>query len=310
MTGAGRGVLGGGIRARVPLTYFEFGTGRAVVVRTQRSTWCWKSPGGRLDATNPSCRCRRLTTVDLDHQDWLGDDREAIGFERRARAPWPLVLGDDDPRQRVHAMPWRIGDPRRQRFLLRAQRRRWLALARLGFALDRRRPGWPRRCSCAMRPSRCGIARWISTSTVGHAQGVADADLPGRLQRFERGGIEILVDVGHKPQAATELTAWLRDRPSRAHRAVYAPLGDRMWRASSGTVGRDRAMAAGRRRVPAVAASVSMCSQVGCGAEPDEAGRLPMFRKRLRGNAEQGGDRILVFGSFHAAATALRAVLR
>ena len=60
------------------------------------------------------------------------------------------------------------------------------------------------------------------------ARGVAAARLPGRLQRFERDGVEVRVDVGHNPQAARELVAWLRARPiaGRTH-AVYAALGDK-----------------------------------------------------------------------------------
>src|SRR5690606_13611078 len=56
--------------------------------------------GGRLDATNlVDADVAVITTVDLDHQDWLGPDRESIGAEKAgiARAWKPLVLGEDDP---------------------------------------------------------------------------------------------------------------------------------------------------------------------------------------------------------------------
>ena len=84
--------------------------------------------GGRLDATNlvdPDVAV--ITTVDLDHQDYLGNDREAIGFEKAgiARAWKPLVLGDDDPPSSVlrpRLRDRRVGDARGLRFLLRAGR--------------------------------------------------------------------------------------------------------------------------------------------------------------------------------------------
>jgi dihydrofolate synthase/folylpolyglutamate synthase len=52
-----------------------------------------------------------ITTVDLDHTGWLGDDIESIGFEKAgiARAWKPLVLGDDDPPSSVLRHAYAIG---------------------------------------------------------------------------------------------------------------------------------------------------------------------------------------------------------
>jgi len=97
------------------LTYFEYGTLAAL--------WLFQRAGlelailevglgGRLDATNlvdPDVAV--VTTVDLDHQDWLGEDRESIGLEKAgiARAWKPLVLGDDDPPASVLRHAYAIG---------------------------------------------------------------------------------------------------------------------------------------------------------------------------------------------------------
>ncbi|MEG3158248.1 bifunctional folylpolyglutamate synthase/dihydrofolate synthase, partial [Lysobacter zhanggongensis] len=102
-------------RGDVALTYFEYGTLAAL--------WLFERAdldlailevglGGRLDATNlvdPDVAV--ITTVDLDHQEWLGGDREAIGFEKAgiARAWKPLVLGDDDPPSSVLRHAYAIG---------------------------------------------------------------------------------------------------------------------------------------------------------------------------------------------------------
>ncbi|HRO27721.1 MAG TPA: Mur ligase family protein, partial [Luteimonas sp.] len=97
------------------LTYFEFGTLAAL--------WLFQRAdldlailevglGGRLDATNlVDADVAVITTVDLDHQDWLGEDREAIGAEKAgiARAWKPLVLGDDDPPASVLRHAYAIG---------------------------------------------------------------------------------------------------------------------------------------------------------------------------------------------------------
>ncbi|KGO97578.1 bifunctional folylpolyglutamate synthase/dihydrofolate synthase, partial [Novilysobacter defluvii] len=102
-------------RGDTALTYFEYGTLAAL--------WLFERAGldlavlevglgGRLDATNlVDADVAVITTVDLDHQDWLGSDREAIGREKAgiARAWRPLVLGDDDPPSSVLGHAYAIG---------------------------------------------------------------------------------------------------------------------------------------------------------------------------------------------------------
>ena len=74
------------LRASTELTYFEFTTLAAfyLIKRMQPELALIEvGLGGRLDATNivmPALSV--LTTIDLDHQDWLGHDREAIGREK------------------------------------------------------------------------------------------------------------------------------------------------------------------------------------------------------------------------------------
>src|SRR3546814_10801165 len=90
-------------RDDIPLTYFEYGT-LAALWLFERSALDLAvleiGLGGRLDAVNVvDPDVAMITTVDLDHQDWLGDDRELIGFEKAGIArPWkPMVLGETDP---------------------------------------------------------------------------------------------------------------------------------------------------------------------------------------------------------------------
>src|SRR3546814_17903196 len=68
----------------------------------------------RLDAVNlVDADVAVITTVDIDHVDWLGSDRDAIGREKAgiARAWTPLVLGDDDPPASVLRHAYAIGAP-------------------------------------------------------------------------------------------------------------------------------------------------------------------------------------------------------
>src|SRR5690606_2899682 len=102
-------------RGDTPLTYFEFGTLAALQLFEGADldlAILEVGLGGRLDATNlVDADVAVITTVDLDHQDWLGADREAIGAEKAgvARAWKPLVLGDDDPPASVLRHAYAIG---------------------------------------------------------------------------------------------------------------------------------------------------------------------------------------------------------
>ena len=312
-------------RGDTGLTYFEFGTLAAL--------WLFERAaldlvilevglGGRLDATNlVDADVAVITTVDLDHQDWLGDDREAIGVEKAgiARAWKPLVLGDDDPPASVLRHAYAIGasavrigcdfffEP------LEAGRWRW---REVGFDIDLPMPALA--APVQLRNAAVAIAalRALDIELAGAAieGGVAGARLAGRLQSFGRAGVAVSVDVGHNPQAARELAAWLRATPAagRTH-AVYAALADKdaaaVIAAFDGLVDAwwlGGSLGAGARGldVEALAARLRGTAAQAARQLPNPAAALVAALQ-----AAAPGDRILVFGSFHAAEEALH-VLR
>src|SRR5690606_14450632 len=207
------------VRGDVPLTYFEYGTLCAL--------WLFQRAkldlavlevglGGRLDATNlVDADASIVTTVDLDRQDWLGGDIEAIGFEKAglARPFKPLVLGDDDPPASVlrhayaiGAQSWRIASD----FFAEpvdAATWRW---REVGFSMQLPMPALA--APVQLRNAACAIAALralrVRIDKRAYAEGVAGARVAGRLQRFERDGVEVVVDVGHNPQAARALATW------------------------------------------------------------------------------------------------------
>ncbi len=310
----------------IPLTYFEFGTLAAL--------WLFERAeldlaileiglGGRLDAVNivdPDVAV--ITAVDLDHQDWLGNDREAIGFEKAgiARAWKPLVLGEDDPPASVLRHAYAIGASAIRGgsdFLIDppdfgAGTWHW---REVGFEIELPLPQLTapvqlRNAATAIAALRALDAQ-IDDAAI--ARGVAEAQLPGRLQRFERGGISVLVDVGHNPQAAAALADALR-KGAHAGRtfAVYAALADK-----------DHAGV-----VAALAPQVDAWLLAGTAETGARGLTAQQLAEKLAGSAAAGGsvhadvasalqaalaqaatgDRILVFGSFHAAGEALRAL--
>ncbi len=90
-------------RGETTLTYFEFGTLAAMLVFVAAGVdvaILEVGLGGRLDAVNLfDADCALVASVDLDHQDYLGDTREAIGFEKAGifRGGRPAVCADADP---------------------------------------------------------------------------------------------------------------------------------------------------------------------------------------------------------------------
>ena len=307
-------------RGDTSLTYFEYGTLCALwlFARSKLDLAVLEvGLGGRLDAVNiVDADASIITTVDLDHQDWLGEDIEAIGFEKAgiARPFKPLVLGDDDPPASVlrhayaiGAQSWRIAND----FFaepLDAETWRW---REVGFSMDLPMPALAapvqlRNAACAIAAVRTLRAR-IDKQT--YAEGVANARVAGRLQRFERNGAEVVVDVGHNPQAARALAAWLRAQPRRRTLAVYAALADKdvagVAQALAGVV--DGWHIAGLSDAGPRGLGVDDFARQLAGTAAADAARHVGVDAALQAAMAQAGPggRVLVFGSFHTAAAAL-----
>jgi dihydrofolate synthase/folylpolyglutamate synthase len=103
------------VRGDVPLTYFEFTTLSALLAFRQCAVQVAVLEiglGGRLDAVNAVApEVAVVTSVDLDHMEWLGDNRESIGFEKAGifRAHRPAIVGDPNPPASLLARAREIG---------------------------------------------------------------------------------------------------------------------------------------------------------------------------------------------------------
>ena len=308
-------------RADTPLTYFEYGTLAAL--------WLFERAaldlavlevglGGRLDAVNiVDADVAVVTTVDIDHTDWLGSDREAIGREKAgiARAWKPLVLGEVDPPSSVLRHAYAIGanairlgsdffhEP------VDGGQWRW---REVGAELLLPPPMLAAPVQRANAATAIAALRALprSPDDGAFATGVASARLAGRLQRFERDGVEVVVDVAHNPQAARELAAWLGAQPAAgATAAVLAALADKdaaaMVEPLAGSVSRWHL--AGLLDTPRgqdVDAFAARLADVDAVAAASRDPSVVEALERAMTTATPG-DRILVFGSFHTAAAAL-----
>ncbi|KFN51691.1 hypothetical protein N790_14440 [Arenimonas malthae CC-JY-1] len=222
-------------RVEIPLTFFEFGTLAALMLFEAADldlAILEVGLGGRLDATNivdPDVAI--ITTVDLDHQDYLGDDRESIGAEKAGilRAGKPCVLAEKDPPSSVLRRAYAIGA-----FAIRGHSD--YLVDDLGDHWRWREPGYeielpePALSAPAQRGNAAAAIaalRALDLPIPDEAlrAGVRDARLPGRLQRLP-GSPERVLDVAHNPQGARQLAAWLEANP-RHTVAVFSALADK-----------------------------------------------------------------------------------
>jgi len=317
-------------RGDTGLTYFEFGTLAALDAFARASldvAILEVGLGGRLDAVNlVDADLAVLTTIDLDHQEFLGRDRESIGFEKAGilRAGAPAVLGDLDPPRSVLDHAVRIGAP-----VLRfghdfgyedlpiapgdgESAATWRWRDRAGRRLDLPEPALSApvqavNASVAIAALSALAAR-LPVSDSALAAGVSQARVPGRLQRVA-GTPEVVVDVAHNPQAAREVARWLA-RERRAVRIVYGALGDKD---VAGVAAALAPHATGwhlgglERDTPRGLTATDLCARIG----PHVAGRpVTMHATVLDALADARGvsradERVLVIGSFFTAAAAL-----
>jgi len=307
-------------RGDIPLTYFEFGTLAALMLFEAAGldlAVLEVGLGGRLDATNlvdPDVAV--ITTVDLDHQDYLGDDRESIGAEKAGilRAGKPCVLAEKDPPSSVLRRAYALGA-----FAIRGHSDyliddldagwRW---REPGYQIDLPDPGLAAPAQRDNAAAAIAALRALDLVIPDAAirRGVAGARAPGRLQRLP-GAPERVLDVAHNPQGARQLGAWLAAHPRRTV-AVFSALADKDL---AGIVAPVAPYLAAWHLGPITDAGPR-------GLAVDELARrladeLPMdilyphrsLREALDAAIRNAGPegRVLVFGSFHTVAEALAA---
>jgi dihydrofolate synthase/folylpolyglutamate synthase len=309
-------------RGEVSLTYFEFGTLAAMDIFQGSgldAVMLEVGLGGRLDAVNlfdPDVAV--ITTVDLDHIDWLGPDRETIGWEKAGilRPGRPAVYGDGDPPASVLEVARTIGAKLRvagrdYRSTAGPARWGWQCGERAleGLPLPRLAGRFQVQNAAAALTALDALAERLPLTRAAVEHGLRHAGLPGRLQVLP-GPVERILDVAHNPQAVRELVRFLRERPGagRTH-ALFAMLDDKdidgVVRAAAPVV--DRWHVAGLP--PPRGAPVEVIEQRLAGAGVSAAitryADVEQAYRTLLATVT-APDRIVVFGSFHTVAPALR----
>ncbi len=203
----------------ISLTYFEFTT--LAILRLMSHSLLDVAIlevglGGRLDATNiVDADCAVITSIDIDHVEYLGPDRESIGREKAGimRTGRPVVVSDPMPPQSVidHAREigadlWRFGHD-------------------FNFSGDKQQWGWAgrgRRYAGMAYPALRGANQLVNASGALAAlvalreripvtaqavrNGLSLVELPGRFQIIP-GQPTLVLDVAHNPHSVAALTA-------------------------------------------------------------------------------------------------------
>jgi dihydrofolate synthase/folylpolyglutamate synthase len=200
-------------RADVPLTYFEYGTLGALWLFAREgieAAVLEVGLGGRLDAVNIlDADCAVLTSVGIDHVDYLGSDRESIGREKAGifRAERAAVIADPAPPRTVLEAPgvhFVIG----RDFGYVDQQSQWTYWGpsgkRAGLAHPALRGAMQLRNAAAAMCALDCLRERLPLGMQEVRRGLAEVTLPGRFQVLP-GRPQIILDVAHNPQAAAVL---------------------------------------------------------------------------------------------------------
>jgi len=336
-----------GVDSRQPitLTYFEFGTLAAFDVFARAGldvALLEVGLGGRLDAVNIiDADCAVVVTVDLDHMEYLGPDRESIGREKAGifRAGKPAIVGETNPPQslldqardigagaevlgrdfgwspEVGALAWWHRAPGESRYVAPAEGSADIVLHG-ELALEGAFQYHNAATAVAALRALGDHVRWDARALERGRQSEGSAPLlPGRLQHLASNP-DLVVDVGHNPQAARELARWLDRHPVQGEtRAVFGALADKdieaVVAALGARIGRwylaglDDESPRGETVARLASRLRATLPEANCAEYPDIPAALAAARAEATAH-----DRIIAFGSFHLVGPVLREATR
>jgi dihydrofolate synthase / folylpolyglutamate synthase len=306
------------------LTFFEFNAAAALLVFAEARpdvVVLEVGMGGRLDAVNVvDADVALVTSIDLDHCDWLGRDRDTIGREKAGifRSGRPAIFGSRDMPASIRETAQQLGADLQQlgqEFDWVRTGDRWTWRGRAGEQRDLPAPAlhgaiqYDNAAAVLATLEALELRERLPRSAI--ERGLQTVTLPGRFQVVRQSSprpIEWILDVAHNPAAAHTLAAQLAARQGSGRTiAVCGVLSDKD---VEGIVGELRSsfdtwVVVGLQGPRALAPEVLATRVRNLGVNVEAVAADVVAGCQAAGALAQAGDRIVVFGSFLTVGPAL-----
>ncbi len=299
------------VKKDISLSYFEYAFLAALLIFVERKVDVMVLEvglGGRLDATNAvDADVSIITTVDIDHTEWLGDDIESIAYEKAGimRAKKPVIFGDKHTPQSISDYASEVSAELLQldkdfhlslnptHLSIKTQQNQFEDLVRPAVQGD-----WQLKNFSSALMAMQAIGESFSLHEVQHS--LDNWHIKGRLQTIQVNPM-VVVDVAHNKQGVTQLVDWLAANPvDGITRAVFSVLNGKQLDSWLGLldevidhwfafqIQNDRAMDIDQLKT-SLADNVGLISVFSTATEA--------YQSAL--NTSSANDRVVVFGSFH-----------
>lgn len=308
----------------ISLTYFEFGTLAALYILSQAEldiVILEVGLGGRLDAVNIiDAEVALITPIAIDHQSWLGDDRNTIGAEKAGiiKAGCHTVYNDPEP---VAVILQKAQELNSEIYCLNKHFQAHSEPETAGWHYrsdslqlrDLPRPALPGlhqldNAAGAIQVSQI-LSETLPVSAASIARAMTDSQLPGRFQCLSHQP-DIIVDVAHNEHALSTLASNLQQLPSPGRTlAVLAMLEDKALGEALGQIDAeiDRYYLAGLQGNRALSAE-SLTQRIQEGVSSDKLCTHDTVQAALEHALSEAmsDDRIIIFGSFLTVSAAMK----
>ena len=206
-------------RDNVSLTYFEFSTLAALVIFRNLQidiAILEVGLGGRLDSVNvTSPDLTIITSIDIDHSEYLGNTREKIAIEKAGimREGIVCICGDQNSPKSLHSEAKRIGSK--------------LEIINIPYPGSMQMMGVHQRINAqvAIRATEIMSAEF-PIERLSLEKGISNVSLPGRQNIKKIGDKEFLFDVAHNPAAIKKLYETLNNS-DKDYVAIFSALKDK-----------------------------------------------------------------------------------
>lgn len=206
-------------RDDITLTYFEFSTLATLIIFADARVdlaLLEVGLGGRLDSVNVvDCNVSIITNIAIDHIEYLGDTREAIGYEKAGimRNSIHCICGDQDPPLSLLNYAKEIDAP--------------LTLVKEGYQGEIGLEGAHQRINAAVAIKAIEKLNYLFPVTNNMiVEGIKKAQIAARFQKIIIGDKTVILDVAHNPAAVETLVNTLLESPIETV-AIFSALADK-----------------------------------------------------------------------------------